>query len=731
MPYFMSLSLQFFHPLYGFIRNCRGLRFLAPTGCLLFFQLFLTAISRAYADEENPTHYSAIIKIDKETAVDSLAKAGVNILRRRENLLLCYIPIPQDSTHLPKQKSTRRKAVDRLIGKRIKGISKIERSRWNIVSMDEAKRWNGANRILKGEGLPSPYSGKGVVTGICDIGLDPLHVNFIDNQGNPRVKRVVQYKESTGERIVLKGKADYESWRTDNADKWHGTHVAGIMAGSYSANGYNGMAPSSDIVLTASELTDVGILCGAEDIIDYAKETGRPAVINMSLANYNGPHDGSSLFSQYLDMIGKEAIVVLSAGNAGDTTNTLPFDYTESAPNCGLPLYSTDWVQFDMHGLVDVWSRDSSPIKARFGIYDEIARAVIHYFDWQQLSGDNEWIISSDSVSADYNDTFAKYFSGFVSLKGGIDSENGRYRVMMEYDTHTDELSVGPWARYILTIDTEAPPGTHADFYADGQFTKFSKLPDGPMPGSLLSFSDLSSGFNLVSVGMFNNRNREPSLAGEDRVFSSVPGEVDPNSGYATLIDGRVMPLTVGPGNNVVSSCSGPYLEKHETSPSVLNAVANIDGKGYFWINCGGTSMSSPFVAGAIACWLEANPGLGIDDVKRIIESTNTHDYPDPENPRHGRGWFNAYEGLKEVLKMTSGIDSYERSERRILIGNGTATVFNPGCDKAKISIYNIGGIMVKEIISAEPIIEIPFDGLASGIYLISVDRNLTRKIRI
>ena len=695
-----------------------------PVVMLPVILLSFPIITYAGDSEQQPvqpddTHYAAIVKIKNEEAVDSLLKEGVTILRRRENLLLCFIPLKPVEVERVSDNERRARIRNRSLELQdIYGVERIEKARRLSPAMDVARSWGDAGRIHSGTGVPSPYTGRGVVTGICDIGLDPMHVGFIGRDGDRRVKRVVQYRESSGERILLENEDDYSRWATDNPDEWHDTHVAGIMAGSYLDNGYYGMAPDSDIVLTASELSDVGLLCGAEDILEYAVEKGKPAVINMSMANYNGPHDGSSLFSRYLDMIGKEAIVVLSAGNAGNYANTLPYDFTETAPRAALNLYSTDWVQFDMHGLVDIWSTDNTPFRTRFCIYDEIARSVIERFEWQELLGDAQWKVASDSLSSFADERFARYFTGEVSLKGGIDEENGRYRVLMEFVTHTDELSTGPWARYILAVETEGVPGKHADFYADGQFTNFRPQPDGPMPGSLLSFSDLSSGFNLVSVGMFNNRNREPSIAGEDRILSGEPGLVSPYSGYATLIDGRVMPLTVAPGGNVVSLCSGPYLEKHSTSFNLLNARADVGGKSYFWTNCSGTSMSSPFVAGTIACWLEADPKLDIDDVKRIIASSNRHDYPDPQNPRHGCGWFDPYGGLLEVVKGVSGIEGISpESAPRLALSGRALHVWNPGGESTRVDIIDATGIAVISLPVASAYDVIDISALSSGIY--------------
>ena len=58
------------------------------------------------------------------------------------------------------------------------------------------------------------------------------------------------------------------------------------------ANPYYGMAPNSTIVASCGTLADVFIAYGLEGILDYRYYNNKPAVINLSLGNNSGPHDG-------------------------------------------------------------------------------------------------------------------------------------------------------------------------------------------------------------------------------------------------------------------------------------------------------------------------------------------------------------------------------------------------------------------------------------------------------
>ncbi|MDE7412407.1 MAG: S8 family serine peptidase [Muribaculaceae bacterium] len=676
------------------------------------------------------TYYAAIIELDDNNDMIDLEKEGVIILRQRGQLLLCYVP---NETNNPSTRAESSKDLHK-----IEGVKNIHRGRRTVPSMDRAVEWFEASAIHTGISLPAPYTGKGVVTGICDIGIDPLHVAFLDAEGESRIKRLVQYIEGDGKRIDMHTAQEYAEWETDTRDNWHATHVAGIMAGSYGR--YSGMAPDSEIVITTSHLSDVGLLCGAEDILEYAKECGKPAVINMSMGNFIGPHDGSSLFSRYLDLIGEEATVVLSAGNAGNMAISLRHTFSTEKDSAALAIYSTDWVQFNPYGAVDIWSLDSSPLKVRLGIRDSDRGEDVIYYPWQSLQDGQTYTITSDPCFipsspddiANHDPDFAGIYKGWFSISGGIDRTNGRYHAILEYDAHTDIMSdKGRWARYVPVVEIAGESGTTAEIYADGQYTVFRQLPGEPAPGSLLSFSDLATGNNLISVGMFINRDSLPLANGEIISTGEEAGTISPHSSYATLADGRVMPITVAPGQSMISAISNPYLEANPDSETI-NLTENIGGKEYSWATCSGTSMSSPYVAGAIACWLEALPGLDIDQIKEIVAASNRHDYPDRENPRHGSGWFDPLQGLKYAFDRFSSVSVPDNSGQRsrLSYSDRILTLWNPGLSNAAIDIYAFSGEKIVSYESSLPSECFSLDTLPPGLYIASL-RNSGVSIKV
>lgn len=668
-----------------------------------------------FAETEKDTHYSAIIKIDGEEVIADLERQGVEILRRRGDLLLCYIPL---DTNDPSASAARRKSRRRLGSTR--GVRKIEESRRVSPAMDIARNFNGAADIHIGKGINRAYTGAGVLTGLCDIGFDPLHANFQSASGDSRIVMLSQYKEGTGERILMSSPEEYKAWCTDDNDKYHATHVAGIMAGSYMKNGYYGMAPGASLACSTSQLTDMGLLAGAEDILDCARESGIPAVINMSMGSYIGPHDGTSLFCQYLDRIAEEAVVVLSAGNNGKYACTHSITFSEKAPTLQFTLQNFQWNQFEMYGITDMWCDSDAKIEARIGLYDGDQNTNLFMTPWIDFDLTPEYLFNTEDPS----DTsgFGDIFTGWYGIAAETDSENGRYHIMSQYDAKTDiESSRGAWAKYTLTIELRGPVGTRVDVYADGQYTRLAGAAGFPNPNCDLSFSDLSTGFNTVSVGMTSSRNMSPQMDGTTRVTADVPGTINTYSSYGTLLDGRKMPLTCAPGAFVVSSYSGPYVAAHPAEYNYLTDVQTANGRDSHWGICSGTSMSAPFVAGTIATWLEANPALTSSDVQHVIEQTNMVDNPEPENPRHGRGWFAPLEGMKQVLALagpTTAIAEERQSAYLSYTASSGIHYDNPLCPDARITVFDIAGNIICSHIMDASRTNVDTDILSPGVYL-------------
>lgn len=620
-----------------------------------------------------------------ESTISDLESQGVVIYYHRGNLLLASVPEAM-------YESGRRKQA----GAGWENVIRREKGRQVIPALKYARASCMGDEVHSGSGLQRGFTGKGIVVGMCDIGFDPMHIEFLDADGHSRVRRVVQYEELSGKRTVIEGDEALKAWGTDTEEETHATHVCGILAGGWKGNEYYGAAPDAEIVGTVSQCSDVGLLAGAEDIVRYAREQGKPAVVNMSMGNYLGPRDGTSLFSRYLDMLGEEAIVCMSAGNEGNSLVTLSGEFSESMPVISAAVMSTDWVQFNMRGSVEAWSYESDPIKARLICVDGDTNTEEFALPWVDSAQDFSTLINA----GDYPEMSSR-FTGMLLMEGGKSELNDRYWIRACFATNTTaQASAGSWARYTWKLELSGEPGTRAYANCDRAYTTFRKGSAGTL-GSQLSVSDLACGDNVICVGMYTSSNTIPKIIGGSYTepYYEV-GKLVPESGYGTLPDGRVLPHTVGPGAMVVSAINTVAFKPGDTTYDEYVCIREeVNGVSYNWWSDCGTSMSTPFVAGYIATWLEADPSLKVSDVKGILESTNDHKNTNGIDPREGGGWFRPYEGVKEVLARSLGtgvhIGDVEDGQRLEWRG-GTLTVYMLDARRAEIGIYSVDGRLVE-----------------------------------
>ncbi len=147
------------------------------------------------------------------------------------------------------------------------------------------------------------FTGRGVKVAIVDTGIDPDHPDFAG--------RVAAYTSFVG--------------GDGRDDHGHGTHVAGIVAGSGSASGgrYKGVAPEA-VLYSAKVLRadGSGMMSDVMAGVEWAVEQG-VRVINLSLGT-PGPCDGTDALSTMCDAAVDRGIVVcVAAGNTGPSPRTV------------------------------------------------------------------------------------------------------------------------------------------------------------------------------------------------------------------------------------------------------------------------------------------------------------------------------------------------------------------------------------------------------------------------
>lgn len=183
-------------------------------------------------------------------------------------------------------------------------------------------------------GLTSSYTGKGIVLGIVDSGIDFQHIAFKDKNGNSRIKRAYKLQSSTSTSLTTYSSASQISGLTyDTQDGDHGTHTSTTAGGSsvivsgssvtvtddHANATYGGMAPEADLVIAGlSSLYTTSIGTAIQNICNYADQEGKPCVISLSLGSQTGPHDGTGSIASIVNQCaGNNHIIVYAASNDG------------------------------------------------------------------------------------------------------------------------------------------------------------------------------------------------------------------------------------------------------------------------------------------------------------------------------------------------------------------------------------------------------------------------------
>lgn len=681
---------------------------------------------------------------------------GLTITRRRGNIAL--VEIAAD-------------AIDAIENSR--AVSRFTAERIITPKLDLARKAVGVDMIHSGEGLSQPYTGKGVIAGIVDGGFDPNHINFKNTDGTSRIAHFTYYRPTqSGDYVEEKYGADYiPNIDTENSTTFHGTHTTGIMAGGYRGkvsaakltpmspttgrgliqeidNPYYGIAYDADIAASAGALTDYYIAMGVESILDYAWESGRPSVINLSLGSNVGPHDGSSTICQYLDMAAENDPVIfcVSAGNEGDYPIALHKTFTatdNTVASILLPVVPMTNYQNVHFGQTYIYSNDATQFEVQAIIINKSRNKVAMRMPLEATDGAMKYWVSSAEYQGDssdiVSDQFARYLTGYVGVGAEFDATTGRYYAVIDCMTWDNTAGNNADGNYLLGFQVTGSDGQRVDIFNDGVYNQLDSYglegyADGMTDGTI---SDVACGHNYVVVGSYNTRDAWASMDGYvygyDGTFES--GKISGFSSWGTLYDGRQLPTVCAPGATIISSSNEYYLDAYKIGKAEVQATATDDSRNYSWHQCVGTSMATPVVTGSIALWLEADPTLDYRQVLDIIRRTATvdADVTSAEYPvQWGAGKFNAYEGLKEVLKNASVTSVKADGDTTMIrnLGGNSYEVFSVAAD-FDVNVYTLAGATTASFKANGNTAQIDLSTLAPGVYIVNVNGYHNEKILV
>lgn len=446
------------------------------------------------------------------------------------------------------------------------------------------------------------YTGKGVVIGTVDTGIDANHQDFKDSEGMSRVLYVWDQTTGTGGSNHPPGYTYGTEWTAAQVDAgqytvWdggHGTGVMGIAAGNGSATGngwpayrYVGMAPEADIIAVKSTFFDDKIIDGMNYIKNKASAIGKPCVINLSIGSQMAAHDGTSAIERAIDQISGQGVVVCTAsGNSGTTD---PTRYVHAQ-----------------------WSTPSYNSQVTAGINVTATRASPFYMDlWYQGQDSIDITVTSPngySVTKATGSTTGGYFStsdGGIWIENAPDSGTDPYNGDHECKISIQNALEGAWS--LTATGKSIHEGGTCDAWIEANQNIYwssygTNSGSCTIPGTAIS---------AITAGGYTTKSQWTNPDGTLQGWSGSTGGFFVASGEGPTRDDRQKPDLCVPSLMIATSLSAHYN---------VNPI-NIVEDGVHSVQAG-TSMAAPHASGAAALLLQRDPTATASEIKSYLMST-------------------------------------------------------------------------------------------------------------
>ena len=571
-------------------------------------------------------------------------------------------------------------------------VKRIETGRRCSIQMDTTRLVVNAEKVYTGEGLPQSYTGCGVVVGVQDIGFDLTHPNFYSaDMSKYRIKALWdQLSRDTIGSTLYVGR-DYVGREAllklehpiDGETQTHGTHTAGIAAGSGAeGNGvvspYRGMACGADLVLVDNAADNASLIdpkdyykftyatdaLGFKYIFDYAERMHQPCVINFSEGSSQDFHGYDQLYYELLaKLIGPGRIIVSSAGNDGARNSYIHKNIGKE--RAGAFIMGNE-------KRFSCTAKSKQTFTFRISVYDNVASPQIVDISTVNVCNAQDSLLTDSLLVGG-----KKYKWRVLAYPNSYDTSETAYDFQL-----SSPLKLGDSPQVSLQV-----MGRDADielYRMSGYMFPHSLDPVLDAGDCRYTIFSPSSSPDVICVGSTSYRTQFVNYLGEKKVYDS--GQKGIRSSFSAMgptLDGRIKPDVMAPGQNIISSYSTFFINNPKNvNASVKSDVRHFEynGRTYAWNANAGTSMSAPVVTGAIALWLQADPTLTPADCLEIFAKTCTHydaslSYP---NNLYGYGQIDVAAGLREVLRRKAlGINTVgqkkvsEQYDNRIYLLDG------------------------------------------------------------
>ena len=602
--------------------------------------------------------------------------------------------------------------------------------------MDKAREVAGIDNVHNNalNDFETPFTGKGVIIGVIDQGFQYKHIAFLDKDENSRVISLWNRANNSTPTSNIPDSGD------SSTSGGHGTHVLGIAAGSkIESHPYHGVAPEADIIMIPSKkLEKPETLEDLAHIKNIAKQQGKPYVVNMSFGSHVGPHDGTCLYARTLNDIVSDnsGTIVCAAGNEGK--KLIHASHTFTADDETRYLFLDPTTTASDYCILSIWEQTGDG-------EEHITVTPCYYIaSKKEVTTFTATPTSSTSLLSDIDAYSKKQMCEVTCVYTKLKNEAVANGASAKETVYFGVKIVGkkganvhiwnnPNLGYIYT-PTQLPETLKREEILKGDY-EYIVMNEGTAEKVITVGSYNTGRYNWVPHSTPNGTAigyPDYKTAGALSAFSS--------RGPA-LTEGCIKPTVTAPGAVIISALS-KYLS-NETDDNVCAVVKKSITKKYLYGAMQGTSMAAPFVTGVIALWYQANPNLTHEQIVSIIEKTSINDEhtADGGQAAWGYGKINAYEGLKEALKLasTDGINDMQNSEAPVSFqksNNAWRILFNNNESNATIRVTDLNGRLVSQQVLEQPKrgeeTVVSLASLPAGVYLINVattKANITRKV--
>ena len=591
----------------------------------------------------------------------------------------------------------------------------------SIIKSDVLKIHNGAAPLAR------PYLGKGVTFGLVDTGIDYTHKDFKDSLGKTRVMWLWDQNLTTGGHTPQPFNYGQE-WNNleidsglcthhDLYDVGHGTKVAGVAAGNGNTNPiYKGIAPKTNIIVAALNFSSTGpvVLDGINYVVNKAVALNQPFVLNLSIGDYYGSHDGLDLQAQAINSLFANIpgrCVIAAAGNAGNAPMHLQYTLGTDTNFTFMRNTGTNLEQFYVYADTNLFKQAHFTI----GVYDST-----HL----KYEGNIGFRTITSCLGTTKYDSIYHNGKRIGKISTTADILGGSYELLI---TITAD-SIG----YFWTLENTGAgkfDSWNFDFLSNGLPTQsqVSKMPYYKRPDTLQTIcTSFQCSDEVITVANYTERRGDTCCQQTYYVQAGPYDTLAYDCSRGPTRDLRLKPDITATGNNIITPARiwlcQYIVQNYPTTDQVVTADT-------MHMKFDGTSSASPVVAGFAALYLEKYPTATNRQIKTAITSCAKADYWTGLSLPSIDWGYGKLDGFNALFCSPMGLSNFQVMEnvRIYPVPSNSSVSFQFGDQSAdgpfSLKIYNLLGGKIGEYAFAEKKFTISVENLQQGLYLYKIFR--------